>query len=605
MCGIFGVLANYPVLNDIIKGLTKLEYRGYDSSGVAVLENKKIHTLRAKGKLINLKNKINYKKIVGHIGIGHTRWATHGVPSTNNAHPHTTDQVSIVHNGIIENYSSLKAKLISLGCNFKSETDSEVISHLLNQELKKNSPEESIRKVLRKLEGAFALAIIFKNYDLLVGSRRGSPLAVGISKDSTFLGSDSVALAPFTHNVCFLNEGDSVFIKNGSYQIFNKDFKKVKRQIKKTSHSSQNFGKGNFNHFMQKEIYEQPHVIGDSLSRFLDPIKKKINIPNLKIDFKKISQINLVACGTSYYACQIASYWFEKYSGIRSTPFLASEFRYRSYIKQKGTLSVFISQSGETADTLAALKYAKKNKSKILSIVNVDESSISRESDFSISIAAGPEIGVASTKAFSSQLTLLSCLCLVISRQRKKISTKDEKTLTEAILEIPSNLSQVLDLSEDIKKISTEIVDSKSALFLGRGNCFPIAMEGALKLKEISYIHAEGYASGEMKHGPIALVDEKVPVVVVAPKDSLFEKNISNMQEILARGGRVILVTDKKGQNQVSSKKIKKIILPDVNEFIQPIIYCIPMQLLAYFVAVKKGTDVDQPRNLAKSVTVE
>ncbi len=605
MCGIFGVLANYPVLNDIIKGLTKLEYRGYDSSGVAVLENKKIHTLRAKGKLINLKNKINYKKIVGHIGIGHTRWATHGVPSTNNAHPHTTDQVSIVHNGIIENYSSLKAKLISLGCNFKSETDSEVISHLLNQELKKNSPEESIRKVLRKLEGAFALAIIFKNYDLLVGSRRGSPLAVGISKDSTFLGSDSVALAPFTHNVCFLNEGDSVFIKNGSYQIFNKDFKKVKRQIKKTSHSSQNFGKGNFNHFMQKEIYEQPHVIGDSLSRFLDPIKKKINIPNLKIDFKKISQINLVACGTSYYACQIASYWFEKYSGIRSTPFLASEFRYRSYIKQKGTLSVFISQSGETADTLAALKYAKKNKSKILSIVNVDESSISRESDFSISIAAGPEIGVASTKAFSSQLTLLSCLCLVISRQRKKISTKDEKTLTEAILEIPSNLSQVLDLSEDIKKISTEIVDSKSALFLGRGNCFPIAMEGALKLKEISYIHAEGYASGEMKHGPIALVDEKVPVVVVAPKDSLFEKNISNMQEILARGGRVILVTDKKGQNQVSSKKIKKIILPDVNEFIQPIIYCIPMQLLAYFVAVKKGSDVDQLRNLAKSVTVE
>ena len=375
--------------------------------------------------------------------------------------------------------------------------------------------------------------------------------------------------------------------------------------MKKSSHSGESFSKGNFSHYMQKEIYEQPHVIGDSLSRFLDPINKKINLPNLKINWKKISNINLIACGTSYYACQIASYWFEKFSGIRSIPYFASEFRYRDYIKEDGVLSIFISQSGETADTLAALKFAKKNKSKILSIVNVNESSISRESDFTLSIAAGPEIGVASTKAFSAQLSVLSCLCLVISRERKMISKEAEKNLTEALLEVPSKMSLALELSDKIKKISEEMVDSKSALFLGRGNCFPIAMEGALKLKEISYIHAEGYASGEMKHGPIALVDDKVPVVIIAPMNSLFEKNFSNMQEILARGGKVILVTDEKGNSKINSKKIKRIILPELNEYIQPIIYCIPVQLLAYFVAVKKGTDVDQPRNLAKSVTVE
>ncbi|PPR43019.1 MAG: Glutamine--fructose-6-phosphate aminotransferase [isomerizing] [Alphaproteobacteria bacterium MarineAlpha8_Bin1] len=605
MCGIFGILGNYPVISQIIKGLTKLEYRGYDSSGVAILENKKIKTIRAKGKLINLKKKINLEKIKGQIGIGHTRWATHGIPSTNNAHPHTTDEVSIVHNGIIENYSELKKRLISQGCIFQSETDSEVISHLLNKELKSNPPEIAVKRTLGLLEGAFALAIIFKKFNLLVGSKKGSPLAIGISDDSTFLGSDSVALSPFTDKVCFLEEGDTVFIKNKSYQIFDEDFKKVKRVMKKSSHSGESFSKGNFSHYMQKEIYEQPHVIGDSLSRFLDPINKKINFPNLKINWKKISKINLIACGTSYYACQIASYWFEKFSGIRSIPYFASEFRYRDYIKEDGILSIFISQSGETADTLAALKFAKKNKSKILSIVNVNESSISRESDFSLSIAAGPEIGVASTKAFSAQLSILSCLCLVISREKKMISKEIEKKLTEALLEVPSKMSLALELSDKIKKISEEIVDSKSALFLGRGNCFPIAMEGALKLKEISYIHAEGYASGEMKHGPIALVDDKVPVVIIAPMNSLFEKNFSNMQEILARGGRVILVTDEKGNSKINSKKIKKIILPELNEYIQPIIYCIPVQLLAYFVAVKKGTDVDQPRNLAKSVTVE
>jgi len=607
MCGIFGIIADYPVVKPILDGLSKLEYRGYDSSGIAILQkNKKINTIRAKGKLKNLKEKIKKNKIDGQIGIGHTRWATHGVPSTNNAHPHSSNEVSIVHNGIIENYSILKKKLIGRGCKFNSETDSEVIAHLISDELKKtNSPELALKNTLRSLEGAFAIAILFKNFNLLAGSRRGSPLALGLDSKGTFIGSDAIALAPFTKNICFLDEGDTVFIDRKNYKIYNENFKKVSRSITISSHTGTKFGKGNFNHFMQKEIYEQPHVIGDSLSRFLDPINKRINIPNLKINWKEISRINLIACGTSYYACQIASYWFEKYTGIVSTAYLASEFRYRSYVKDKNVLSIFISQSGETADTLAALKYAKSNKSKILSLVNVDESSISRESDFVLSIAAGPEIGVASTKAFSSQLSVLGCLCLTIARDKKLISQKVESHLTESLLEVPSNMASVLELSDTIQKVSEDIVKAKSVLFLGRGVCFPIAMEGALKLKEISYIHAEGYASGEMKHGPIALVDDKVPVIIIAPKDSLFEKNISNMQEILARGGKVILITDKQGDKILGKQLFKKIVLPNLEEFIQPIIYSIPVQLIAYFVAVKKGTDVDQPRNLAKSVTVE
>ena len=605
MCGIFGVFSDENVLYNIINGLKKLEYRGYDSSGVAILKNKKIYTTRAKGKLSKLIAKLNQKNISGNIGIGHTRWATHGVPSTTNAHPHTTNEVSIVHNGIIENYSSLKTKLITQGSIFKSETDSEVISHLLTKQLKKETPIEAVQKTLKLLEGAFAIAILFKNSNLLVGSRKGSPLALGIKNKSLYLGSDSVALSPFAKQISYLEEGDTVFIENGSYQIFNEKFQRVKRDIKILGHSSKNIGKGNFKHFMQKEIFEQPHVIGDTMSRFLDPIKKKISISNLNIEWNKVSHINLIACGTSYYACQVASYWFEKFTNIRTTAHFASEFRYRKYLYQKNILSIFISQSGETADTLAALKYAKMHKSKILSIVNVDESSIARESDFVLPIAAGPEIGVASTKAFTAQLTILSCLCLLISKKKKIISPKDESKMTNAILEIPSSLSTVLDLSPEIKKISKTIVNSKSSLFLSRGSCFPIAMEGALKLKEISYIHAEGYASGEMKHGPIALVDDKVPVIIISPKNNVFEKNISNMEEILARGGKVILITDENGNKLLSNKKIKKIVLPNFDDYIQPILFTIPVQLLAYHVAVIKGTDVDQPRNLAKSVTVE
>ncbi len=606
MCGIFGVFSKNPVIDFILEGLSKLEYRGYDSSGISILdENNIIKTIRAKGKLNNLNKKINKKNLLGNIGIGHTRWATHGIPSTNNAHPHSSESVSIVHNGIIENYSTLKKMLKERGFKFQSQTDSEVIAHLLSLQLRNNNPKEAIKKALAYLDGAFAIAILFKKFNILAGSRRGSPLALGVANGTTFLGSDSLALAPFTQNIIFMDEGDSVIIEEKKFEIFDKNFKKVKRNLTISSFTGSNLDKGNFNHFMQKEIFEQPLIIGDSLTRFLDPINKKINISELNIKWKDLLKIDLVACGTSYYACQTATYWFEKYLNLSSNAFLASEFRYKSYIKSKNSLSIFISQSGETADTLAALKYAKKNGSKIFSIVNNSESSIARESDFFLTIAAGPEIGVASTKAFTAQLSILACLCLVAGRERGSINSKIEKKLTEDLLEVPSNMSSVFDLINEIKKLSKQIVKAKSVLFLGRGSLFPIAMEGALKLKEISYIHAEGYASGEMKHGPIALVDDKVPVVIIAPKDSLFEKNISNMQEILARGGKVILVTDQNGNKAVDDKVLKKLVLNNVEDFVKPIVFTIPVQLLAYFVAVQKGTDVDQPRNLAKSVTVE
>ncbi len=606
MCGIFGAYSDSEVISSILEGLSKLEYRGYDSSGISILRNNNsIKTIRAKGKLKNLSKKIKSEDLRGNIGIGHTRWATHGVPSTNNAHPHASEDVSIVHNGIIENYSKLKLMLRKKGFKFQSQTDSEVIAHLLSYHLRNNSPKEAIKKTLSSLEGAFAIAILFKSFNLLAGARRGNPLALGLSKSTTYIGSDSLALAPFTQKIIFLNEGDSVIIGKNNIEIFDKNFNQVKRQVSISSFSGSNLDKGNFNHYMQKEIFEQPVIIGDSLSRFLDPINKKINILDTKIKWKDLNKVELIACGTSYYACQVATYWFEKYLKISANAYLASEFRYKTYIKSKGTLSIFISQSGETADTLAALKFAKENKSKIFSIVNNSESSIARESDHFITIAAGPEIGVASTKAFTSQLSVLACLCLVGGRERGTIKVEQEKSLTENLLEIPSNMSSIFNLTTQIKNISKLIVKAKSVLFLGRGPLFPIALEGALKLKEISYIHAEGYASGEMKHGPIALVDDKVPVVVIAPKDSLFKKNISNMQEILARGGKVILITDKKGDKEVDDKNLKRIVVNNFQEFVLPIIFSLPVQLLAYYVAVLKGTDVDQPRNLAKSVTVE
>ena len=561
---------------------------------------------RAEGKLEKLKKILKNKKINGQIGIGHTRWATHGVPSEKNAHPHYTDSVAIVHNGIIENYIKLKKELSDKGCKFKSQTDSEVIAHLLTQFLNKGlNPHEAIKETLPKLEGAFALAILFRDHKKLIGARKGSPLALGISKKTFFLGSDSIAIAPHTQNICYLDEGDWVEINKSSFKIYDSSNNEVNREIQLTSYNNKNSGKGNFNHFMQKEIFEQPSVLGDSLSRFINPTQKTIQIPNLKLNWNKIKSIKFVACGTSYYACLVATYWFQKYSKIPAEAELASEFRYKSQIKLTSQLCVFISQSGETADTLAALRHAKNHKMKILSIVNVVESSIARESNFVLPTAAGPEIGVASTKALTAQLCVLSCLCIFISKKKKIISKSNEEKLTKSIIEIPSKISEVLKKNKKIEKVSKDISVAKSCLFIGRGVCYPIALEGALKLKEISYIHAEGYASGEMKHGPIALIDKKMPVVAICPKNFIFEKNLSNIQEILARGGKVYVITDKKGETYFKDLKIKKLVIPDVEEFVSPILYCVPVQLLAYYAAVLKGTDVDQPRNLAKSVTVE
>ena len=470
--------------------------------------------------------------------------------------------------------------------------------------LKNNSHEEALKKTLASLEGAFAIAILFKDQNFLVGARKGSPLAIGISDKSFYLGSDSIALSPFTQKIIYMEEGDSVFIHKDKFNIYDAKFKKVDRKLSMSSFSDSVSDKGNFDHFMQKEIFEQPNIISNSLSRFLDPINKKISIPELKIEWKKLKRIDLIACGTSFYASQIATYWFENYLGIPSSAHLASEYRYKRSKKSNESLSIFISQSGETADTLAALRHSKQNKNIILSLVNNRESSIARESNFYLTIEAGPEIGVASTKAFTAQLSILSCLCLVIGRDLGVINQSKEKRLTESLIEIPSNMSGILDIRDEIKKLSKTIYKAKSVLYLGRGHCYPLAMEGALKLKEISYIHAEGYASGEMKHGPIALVDEKLPIVFIAPKNDLFEKNISNMKEVLARGGKVLLITDNLGINSIDDKSIKTLVLPDVHQFVQPIIFSLPIQLLAYYSAVFKKTDVDQPRNLAKSVVL-
>ena len=606
MCGIFAVLSESSVKEKIVSALSRLEYRGYDSSGIAISTKKKIFCKRSKGKLLKLKNALKRQNIDGNIGIGHTRWATHGAPSELNAHPHKTDSVAIVHNGIIENYLELKNELKNKGAVFKSQTDSEVIVHLITYFLKQGlTPFSAIKETLPKLDGAFALAILFRDFNILIGARRGSPLALGINKNEIYLGSDSIAISPYTQKICYLEEGDWVVIDEKKFQIYNHNNKKIKRKISLTSYIGKNSNKGNFKHFMQKEIYEQPSVLGDSLSRFINPINKKISIPNLKINWNKIKSIKLIACGTSFYACSTATYWIQKFLKVPADAELASEFRYKSQIELPSQLCIFISQSGETADTLAALRYAKKYKMKTMSIVNVSESSISRGSDFNLYTAVGPEIGVASTKALTAQLCVLACLCIKVSSVKKIINKEVEMDLTQNLIEIPSKISEVLTLASEIKKISKEISSAKSCLFIGRELCYPVALEGALKLKEISYIHAEGYASGEMKHGPIALIDKKMPVIAVCPRNFIFEKNISNIQEIMARGGNVYIITDEKGNKELKDFKLKKIVLPNVSDFVLPILYCIPVQLLAYFTAVIKGTDVDQPRNLAKSVTVE
>ena len=607
MCGIIGTIGQASASHVLLEGLKRLEYRGYDSAGVATLVDGKIKRRRAEGKIANLEALIDRKPLRGSIGIGHTRWATHGLPTEANAHPHSDGRTVLVHNGIIENFQELRQELSKSGHKFSTETDTEAVVHLISSFLAEGkAPAEAVAASLKRLEGAFALAILFAGHDdMMIAARRGSPLAIGYGDGVMYVGSDALALAPLTKKISYLEEGDWAEITADGAVLHDERGAVVEREVQKTATSGASIGKDNFPHFMLKEIYEQPTVIGDTLQTILDPWNGMIGLPDLPFDLKKIQRITIVACGTSFHAGMVARYWFETVARVPCDIDIASEFRYRKLGMQQSGMSLFISQSGETADTLAALRYAKTQGQHIVSIVNVAESSMARESDVILLTKAGPEIGVASTKAFTTQLTTLACFVIGMASARGKIDRTQEAALCHALLEVPSRANDVLNHDEAIEKLAHEVVESRDVLYLGRGTGFPIALEGALKLKEISYIHAEGYAAGEMKHGPIALIDEDVPVIVIAPSDELFEKTASNMQEVIARGGRVIFLSDATGIQKLGNIAGATIELPSVDAFVAPILYTIPVQLLAYHVAVLKGTDVDQPRNLAKSVTVE
>ena len=608
MCGIVGIISNRQVTPLLIDGLKRLEYRGDDSAGVATLVDGKIERRRAKGKIVNLEKKIAENPLPGTIGIGHTRWATHGVPNETNAHPHATKYVAVVHNGIIENYRELRDELKELGHVFESETDTEVVVHLISQKIEEGlDPQTAVAQSLKRLNGAFALAIIFAGReDILIGARKGAPLAVGFGDGEMFLGSDALALASLTQKIMYLEDGDWVVLTHSSATVYDENGKEAERPVEQSSTSGAMIGKGGYRHFMLKEIYEQPQVIGDTLNTMINQDMDTITLPNVPFDLKEMTRLTIVACGTSYYAGLVGKYWIESIARVPVDIDVASEFRYRRPVMEKGGVALFISQSGETADTLAALRYCKEQGQKIVSIVNVSASTMARESDCVLKTLAGPEIGVASTKAFTTQLTLLACFAIALGRAKGALSRSEESRLSRALVEVPSRAAEVLNNDQAIEKIAQNLmVPAHDVLYLGRGSSYPIALEGALKLKEISYIHAEGYAAGEMKHGPIALIDEGVPVVVVAPTDELFDKTISNMQEVLARGGKVVFFGDKDGVGTVKDRSAAAIVLPTVDPFVAPILYAIPVQLLAYHTAVAKGTDVDQPRNLAKSVTVE
>jgi len=607
MCGIVGVIGDEPASPILIEALKRLEYRGYDSAGIATLVKGQIERRRAKGKLVNLEASLNETPLVGSVGIGHTRWATHGAPNETNAHPHATDRVAIVHNGIIENFRELRETLTSKGARFVTETDSEVIAHLITHYLdKKLPPREAAAAALKELEGAFALGILFRGEeDLIIGARRGSPLAVGYGDKAMYLGSDAYALAPMTNRVSYLEEGDRVEITRNSAVIYDEAGNKAERPVRMTSVSAAMIDKGNHRHFMAKEIFEQPEMIGHTLSEYINPLDDTLHIPQLNIDLATVPRITLIACGTASYAGHVAKYWFERLARVSVDVDIASEFRYRDAALQEGGLAVFISQSGETADTLAALRYCKQQGQKTLAIVNVTESSIAREADIVMPTYAGPEIGVASTKAFTCQLTTLAVLAIYTAMARGKLSKSEVQKLVRLLLETPRHVAEALKQDSNIQALSAELAKARDVLYLGRGVHFPIALEGALKLKEISYIHAEGYAAGELKHGPIALIDEDVPVIVIAPHDAMFEKTISNMHEVIARGGKVVLISDTKGFSLAGEGIWAKIEMPVVDPLLAPIIAAIAVQLLSYHTAVSKGTDVDQPRNLAKSVTVE
>jgi len=607
MCGIIGIVGNKPVAERLVDGLRRMEYRGYDSAGICTIHEGALVRRRAEGKLNNLIAELADNPAPGEIGIAHTRWATHGAPTAKNAHPHATEHVALVHNGIIENFKELRAELRDAGRTLESDTDSEVVAHLVSRLVENgHSPQEAVADVLPRLRGAFALAIAFRDHpDILIGARRGSPLVVGYGVNETYIGSDALALAPLTQEISYLEEGDWVVVTRDGASIYDAENTAVTREIRNSGASAAAVEKGNYRHFMQKEIFEQPTVVAQTLGSYLRQSDNSVALPQFDFDISRIKRITIVACGTSYYAGMVAKYWFEQFARVPVDIDVASEFRYREPVLEEGGLALFISQSGETADTLAALRHCKENGQTIGVIVNVPTSSMAREADLLLPTHAGPEIGVASTKAFSCQLAVLAALAAHMAVKKGLMSREEEQAVVGHLLEAPAALNAALDHDDDIASMAHLIAPARDVLYLGRGPDFPLAMEGALKLKEISYIHAEGYASGEMKHGPIALIDSEVPVIVLAPSGPLFEKTVSNMEEVRARGGQIVLISDAKGLEEAGEGCLATIEMPQVHPLIAPLVYAIPVQLLAYHVACVKGTDVDQPRNLAKSVTVE
>lgn len=607
MCGIIGIIGREDLSERLFQGLRRLEYRGYDSAGMCTIHDGKLDRRRAEGKLDNLGRVLANDPLPGKIGIAHTRWATHGAPTVANAHPHIAGDVAVVHNGIIENFKTLRDELLERGHHFESETDTEVVAHLLDEQMQAGKdPRHAVSKVLKKLRGAFALAILFKNYpDLLIGARLGSPLVVGYGDGENYLGSDALALAPLTQKISYLEEGDWVVLTREGIEVHDIEDRIVERPVVLSGASGLMVEKGNYRHFMQKEIFEQPVVVAQTLQSYLRPVERQVALPDPDFDLSQIKRVTIVACGTSYYAGMVARYWIERFARVPVEIEAASEYRYREPVMEEGGLSLFISQSGETADTLAALRHARAGGQKIAVVVNVPTSSMAREADLLLPTHAGPEIGVASTKAFTCQLAVLAALATHIARVKGQLTQQEEQDIVRHLAEAPAALNAALAFNDTIENVATAIAPARDVLYIGRGPDYPLAMEGALKLKEISYIHAEGYAAGEMKHGPIALIDDKVPIIVLAPSGPLFEKTVSNMQEMQARGGKVILISDEKGIQEAGDNCLATLTMPKVHPLIAPIVYAIPVQLLAYHVAVIKGTDVDQPRNLAKSVTVE
>ena len=607
MCGIVGIVGDKPVASRLFDGLKRLEYRGYDSAGICTVDRGKFERRRAEGKLENLKRELDAHPLAGTVGIAHTRWATHGAPTVGNAHPHIVGPVALVHNGIIENFKPLRDELIAQGRKFESETDTEVVGHLVAREMEGGmGPQEAVAAILPRLQGAFAMAFLFRDHpDLVIGARMGAPLTVGYGKGENYLGSDAIAVAPWTQRIAYLEEGDWAVVRRDGIHIFDRDNAPVEREIVESGATSTPVEKGNYGHYMQKEIFEQPIVVAQTLQSYIRPFEGEVALPDISFDLAAIDRITIVACGTSYYAGLVAKYWIEQFARVPVDIDVASEFRYRNPVLEPGGLALFVSQSGETADTLAALRHARAEQQRIAVVVNVPTSSMAREADLLLPTHAGPEIGVASTKAFTCQLAVLAALAANLACARGVIGRDEERDIVADLQQAPAALNAALGHDDDIAAMAHLVAPARDVLYLGRGPYYPMALEGALKLKEISYIHAEGYAAGEMKHGPIALIDEDVPVIVLAPSGPLFEKTVSNMQEVRARGGKIILISDARGIEEAGEGCLATIEMPEVHPLIAPIVYAVPVQLLAYHVAVLKGTDVDQPRNLAKSVTVE